>query len=77
MSPDNLKRSAYKGLRAIYSKACATENIAVFVWWVHALLMNCNRKTVASLVSNSSQHSQGEIEGAKEGSRHKDKMQTN
>lgn len=77
MSPDNLKRSTYKGLRAIYSKACVPENIAVFMCWVHALLMNCSRKTVASLFSDSSQHSQGKIERAKEGSRHKDKTQTN
>lgn len=77
ISPDNLRRSTYKGLRAIYSKACVTENIAVFMRWVHTLLMNCSRKTVASLFSDSSQHSQGKTEGAKEGSWHKDKMQTN
>lgn len=47
------------------------------MWWVHTLLMNCSRKTVASLFSDSSQHSQGKAEGAKEGSWHKDKMQTN
>lgn len=64
-------------LRAIYSKVYVTENIAVFLWWVHALLMNCNWKTVASLFSNPSQQSQGKREGAKEGNRHKDKMQTN
>lgn len=76
-SPDNLKWSTYEELRAIYSKVCVTENIAVFLWWVLALLMNCNWKTVASLFSNSSQHSQGKREGAKEGNRHKDKTQTN
>lgn len=76
-SPDNLKRRTHKELRAIYSKVCATENIAVFLWWVHASLMNCNWKTVASLFSNSSQHSQGKREGSKEGNRHKDKTQTN
>lgn len=77
MSSGNLKRSTYKGLRAIYSKVCATKNMAVFMWWVYTALMNCNRKTVASVFSDSSQHSQRDTEGAKEGSRHKDKMQTN
>lgn len=77
MSSANLKRSTYKGLRAIYSKVCATENMAVLLWWVYTVLIKCNWKTVASVFSNSSRHSQHNAKGAKEGSRHKDKMQTN